>query len=107
MYGRAISLIAAVATAVLHGATLYRLTRARFAAAIASALFLAVPYVWRWAPFARVDLVALAASWGDRDHRPRRSRSASCVAGRAARVRGDLHQALPDASVPPPYRTAP
>jgi len=62
-YGRALSLLAALITAGLIAKTLVRVTRDRRAAALAGALFLATPYVFRWASLTRVDLVALALSW--------------------------------------------
>jgi Dolichyl-phosphate-mannose-protein mannosyltransferase len=63
-YGRALSLVAALVTAWLLAKTLHRLTHARFAAVIAGTIFLTTPYVCHWASLARVDLVALAMSWG-------------------------------------------
>ena len=62
-YGRALSLLAALATAALIARVLLVTTGDRFASLVAGATFLSLPYVLAWAALVRVDCVALALSW--------------------------------------------
>ena len=62
-WGRAVSLLAALATAWLLGSVLFRRTRDVSAASLAAATFLLAPYVAFWSTLQRVDLLALALSW--------------------------------------------
>lgn len=63
-YGRLISLIGALATAVLIGLTLHTLTGDRIGAVVGGLLFVSVPFVQYWSLLNRIDLLALALSWG-------------------------------------------
>ncbi|HET6896701.1 MAG TPA: hypothetical protein VFK70_00055, partial [Vicinamibacteria bacterium] len=62
-YGRALSLLGALATAALIARVLLVTTGDRFASLVAGATFLSLPYVVAWAALVRVDCVALALSW--------------------------------------------
>ncbi|HEY8151399.1 MAG TPA: hypothetical protein VIK51_20995 [Vicinamibacteria bacterium] len=62
-YGRALSLLGALATAALIARVLLVTTGDRFASLAAGATFLSLPYVVAWAALVRVDCVALALSW--------------------------------------------
>jgi hypothetical protein len=62
-YGRLISLLGALATALFIGLTICALSGDRMASLFGGAIFLAVPYVVNWAPLSRVDMLALALSW--------------------------------------------
>jgi hypothetical protein len=62
-YGRVISLISAVAVAILIALTLHALTENKIGAAAGGLTFLAVPYVLTWSSLARVDMLGLALSW--------------------------------------------
>jgi len=62
-YGRLISLLSAAAVALFVGLTLHALTRDRLASLAGAMIFPATPYVVRWSPLARVDLLGLALSW--------------------------------------------
>jgi hypothetical protein len=62
-YGRLISILGALLTAVLVGLTLQKLTRDWISAVAAGLIFLAFPYVQLWSIFNRIDLLALVLSW--------------------------------------------
>jgi hypothetical protein len=62
-YGRALSLLCAVLTAVFLGLTLYSLTSDGLAAAIGGLLLLTFPYMQYWSLLFRIDLLALMFSW--------------------------------------------
>jgi len=62
-YGRLISILAALLTALLIGLTLHALTGDRIAAPAAGLLFLTFPHVQYWSTLERVDLLALLFSW--------------------------------------------
>ncbi len=62
-YGRAISILSAVAAALFIGLTLYTLTGDRVAAGIGGLTLLAFPYILHWSAFNRVDSLALGLSW--------------------------------------------
>ncbi len=57
--GRSLALLATLATAGLISLGAWHLTRRRGLAALAGLLFLSSPYVYQWAPLARVDTLAL------------------------------------------------
>lgn len=63
-YGRAISLLGALAAATFVGLTLHALTRNAVAAVAGGVTLLCFPYLLHWAPFDRVDSLALGLSWG-------------------------------------------
>jgi hypothetical protein len=63
-YGRAISLLGALAAAAFVGLTLHAITRDAVAAAAAGVTLLCFPYLLHWAAFDRVDSLALGLSWG-------------------------------------------
>lgn len=63
-YGRLISLLGALATAVLIGLTLHTLTGSKVGAMVGGLLFVSVPFVQFWSTLNRIDLLALALSWG-------------------------------------------
>jgi len=62
-YGRLISILGALLTALLIGLTLYKLTGDIVSAAVAGLIFLSFPYVQFWSVLNRVDLLALVLSW--------------------------------------------
>lgn len=62
-YGRMISVLGALATALFLGLTLNRLTGDRVAAGVGGLIFLTFPYVQFWSVLNRVDLLALGLSW--------------------------------------------
>jgi hypothetical protein len=62
-YGRALSLLGALATAALIARVLLVTTGDRFASLVAGATLLSLPYVVAWGALVRVDCVALALSW--------------------------------------------
>lgn len=62
-YGRGISLVSALITAVLIGLTLYTLTGNRLAAGAGGLLLLAFPYIQFWSLLNRIDTLALMLSW--------------------------------------------
>jgi hypothetical protein len=62
-YGRLISFLGALLTAVFIALALYTLTRDRAAAAAGGLIFLAVPYVQYWTLLNRIDSLALVLSW--------------------------------------------
>lgn len=61
-YGRLLSVLSLVGSAMLVGAIVHHLTRDRFAAVVAALLLPALPYDGYWAAFARVDNLALFLS---------------------------------------------
>jgi hypothetical protein len=63
-YGRAISLVATIATAFFIGATVHTLTRDRVAAVVSSLIFVSIPYVILSTPINRIDTLALCLIWG-------------------------------------------
>jgi hypothetical protein len=60
--GRALSLVATAASAILLGLTAYGITRDLTAGIASGVVLLAVPYVLHWSALARVDMLALALS---------------------------------------------
>jgi len=62
-YGRGISFVSALITAVLIGLTLYTLTGNWLAAAPGGLLLLAFPYIQFWSLLNRIDTLALMFSW--------------------------------------------
>lgn len=60
--GRAVSVVAALATAVFIALIVHTLSKNRVAALVAAATFLAIPYVVAWSGLLRIDLLALALS---------------------------------------------
>jgi hypothetical protein len=62
-YGRGISFLSALLTALFIGLVLYTLTRDRTAAATGGLLLLAIPYIQYWSLLNRVDTLALVFSW--------------------------------------------
>jgi hypothetical protein len=62
-YGRGISFLSILATAVFIALTLHTITRDLLAAATAGLVLFAIPYILHWSPFCRVDSLALGASW--------------------------------------------
>lgn len=62
-YGRAISLLTAILTALLIALTLRQITRNTLASLAGGLTFLAIPYIVHWAPLFRVDMLALFFSW--------------------------------------------
>lgn len=62
-YGRGLSLLSAVITAVLIGLTLYTLTGSGLGAAAGGLLLLAFPYIQYWSLLNRIDTLALVLSW--------------------------------------------
>src|SRR5581483_366836 len=62
MYGRLISILSAIAAAVLVGAILYILTSDLLASAIGGLLLLAFPFVVQWSIIDRVDTFGLVLS---------------------------------------------
>jgi hypothetical protein len=62
-YGRLISFLAALLTAVFIGLSLLALTRDRAAAVAGGLIFLAFPYVQYWTLLNRIDSLALVLSW--------------------------------------------
>ncbi|MCP4537416.1 MAG: hypothetical protein GY832_09750 [Chloroflexi bacterium] len=60
--GRVISLLSTLASAVFLARIVYAYSQDRLAAIITGLLFLSIPYVVGWSPFARVDMFALALS---------------------------------------------
>ncbi len=63
-YGRLISLLGALVTAVLIGLTLQTLSGDRIGAVVGGLLFVSVPFVQYWSLLNRIDLLALVLSWG-------------------------------------------
>jgi hypothetical protein len=61
-YGRVISCISVLVTALLIGYILYALTGDKLAGVIGGVLLLACPYVLYWSAFDRIDTLALALS---------------------------------------------
>ncbi|MFN8377832.1 MAG: hypothetical protein U0452_04100 [Anaerolineae bacterium] len=64
LYGRVISLLSIGASALLVGGLIHAVTEDRLAAVIGGALLFAIPWIFFWAPLARVDSLALALSLG-------------------------------------------
>lgn len=62
-YGRAISALSILLTALLISLTLHTITRDRLASISAGLLLFAIPYVVFWSSLNRVDSLALALSW--------------------------------------------
>jgi hypothetical protein len=62
-YGRLISLLSVLATAVFIGLTLYTITKNTIAAITGGLMLLVFPYILTWAPLTRVDSFALGLSW--------------------------------------------
>jgi hypothetical protein len=62
-YGRSISLLGVLATALFIGLTLHYLTKDLLASTVGALLLLALPYILYWSPFCRVDSLALGLSW--------------------------------------------
>lgn len=62
-YGRIISILSALVTALLIVLVTRQFTRNWFVAISGGLIFLAVPYVVHWAPLFRVDMLALLLSW--------------------------------------------
>ncbi|MEM7116787.1 MAG: hypothetical protein AAF614_30420 [Chloroflexota bacterium] len=60
--GRLISVVSALLTAVFIGLITHTLSQNRFAAIVAAATFLTIPYVVTWSNLLRIDLVALVLS---------------------------------------------
>jgi len=63
LYGRAISSLSIVATAVFIALTLHTITKDRLASISAGMLLLSIPYIVSWSPLCRVDSLALMFSW--------------------------------------------
>jgi len=64
LIGRLISAICAWVAGICLGLIVYKLTRDRFAALSAVAVYLAFPFVVFWSPLLRIDMLALALSLG-------------------------------------------
>ena len=62
-YGRLISVLSALATALLITATLHEFLRSWERSALAGLTFMVIPYVLHWAHLFRVDTLALFLSW--------------------------------------------
>ena len=63
-YGRVISIMSLVLAAIFLGLTLFQLSGDRLAAAIGGLLMFAIPYFFSQSVLDRVDMLALALSWG-------------------------------------------
>lgn len=61
-YGRAVTLLCTLASALFLGLTLYTHTEDRVAAWVSGLMLLAIPYVVQWSGLLRIDLLALALS---------------------------------------------
>jgi hypothetical protein len=61
-FGRVISTLSAVATAIFLALIIHGRTKDRLAAVITAMIFLTIPYVTHWSSLLRIDLVALALS---------------------------------------------
>lgn len=62
-YGRLISILGQLLTAVFIGLTLWTLTGDRVSPAVGGLIFLAFPYGQYWSTLNRIDLLALVLSW--------------------------------------------
>ena len=62
-YGRGISMISALVTALMIGLTLYTLTGGWLSAVFGGLLLLAFPYIQYWSLLNRIDALALGLSW--------------------------------------------
>ncbi len=62
-YGRLISILSVIITALLIGFTLYTLTHDWAGALVGGAILIAFPYVQHWSMFTRIDELALVLSW--------------------------------------------
>lgn len=62
-YGRLISILGALLTALLIGLVLHQLTGDKVSAVVAGLIFLTFPHVQYWSVLDRIDLLALVLSW--------------------------------------------
>ena len=62
-YGRGLSFLSVLAAGLLIGLTLYTLTKNWLAGVVGGLMLTTMPYILHWAPFSRVDLLALGLSW--------------------------------------------
>jgi hypothetical protein len=62
-YGRLISILCALLTAVFIGLTLYSISHSLIGATVGGLLLLVFPYVQHWSMFNRIDELALCLSW--------------------------------------------
>jgi hypothetical protein len=62
-YGRLLSLLSVLATALFIGLTLRSITSSNLAGVIGGLTFLSIPYVMYWGSFNRIDCLALGLSW--------------------------------------------
>jgi hypothetical protein len=62
-YGRLLSILSVLASALFIGLTLQAMTRSNLAGVTGGLLFLVSPYIFHWSPLNRIDSLALALSW--------------------------------------------
>jgi len=62
-YGRFLSQLSILATAIFLGLTLRSMTNSNLAGVIGGLTFLSIPYVMYWGSFNRIDCLALGLSW--------------------------------------------
>jgi hypothetical protein len=62
-YGRLLSVLSAILTALFIGLTLFTITKDRTAGVVAGLLFLTIPYIQYWSVLNRIDSLALVLSW--------------------------------------------
>ncbi len=62
-YGRLLSILSTLASAILIGLTLHTITRSNLASVTSGLVLLVIPYVLHWSPLNRIDNLALALSW--------------------------------------------
>jgi hypothetical protein len=62
-YGRALSILSAIGTALLIGLILFSITKDRVASVIGGFTLLSIPYIFYWSSLDRVDTLALMLSW--------------------------------------------
>jgi hypothetical protein len=84
-YGRLLSILSVLASALFIGLTLQAMTRSNLAGVTGGLLLLVFPYIFHWSPLNRIDSLALALSW----------------AGLYVIVRGSARQALAQAAPAP------
>jgi 4-amino-4-deoxy-L-arabinose transferase-like glycosyltransferase len=62
-YGRLLSILSILASAVLIGLTLQAITHSNLAGVASGLVLLVIPYVFYWSPLNRIDNLALVLSW--------------------------------------------
>lgn len=62
-YGRLISVVSVIVSAVFVGLTMHAITRDALAGLIAALMLPAMPYIFSWSALARIDSLALAFAW--------------------------------------------